>query len=287
MNDVFVDIQDLETLLESCNNNLLNLKSSFGSLEKVDQFLSSAASLNQQLSECRELLRRISNVIVYLEPRDRIDLNKISSTLDYIQLFLKPFDGQARRGRNKARLDFHPILKSFKFISNDLSRTNVLHLGPARPSPKRSYSVDEIAKDASLRCLPEWHQESEREDGRRRSVYSVELSTLGIEGQDIVRYNTSDPLLASCSIGLLKNNQCINICDLGFGISQVMPLLIAARANDINLIVVQQPETHLHPAMQANVADLLIRSCIENSQECIDDDEQNPKRWLLKLTARY
>ena len=65
-----------------------------------------------------------------------------------------------------------------------------------------------------------------------------------------------------------------------------MPLLIAARANDVNLIVVQQPETHLHPAMQANVGDLLIRSCFDRSQECIDDDDINPKRWLLKLIVK-
>ena len=67
MNDVFVDIQDLG-IAESCNNNLLNLKSNFGSLEKVDQFLSSAASLNQQLSSA-ELLRRISNHCLFRTER--------------------------------------------------------------------------------------------------------------------------------------------------------------------------------------------------------------------------
>ena len=34
--------------------------------------------------------------------------------------------------------------------------------------------------------------------------------------------------------------------------------------------------------MQANVGDLLIRSCIERDQDIIDDEEQVPKRWLIE-----
>lgn len=51
----------------------------------------------------------------------------------------------------------------------------------------------------------------------------------------------------------------VSVPDVGFGVSQFMPVLVQcfyAPANSI--IVIEQPELHLHPAIQQNLADLLI-----------------------------
>lgn len=50
--------------------------------------------------------------------------------------------------------------------------------------------------------------------------------------------------------------------DVGFGLSQVLPVLVTALASRERLIVVEQPELHLHPALQAELGDVFIESAL-------------------------
>ncbi len=56
-----------------------------------------------------------------------------------------------------------------------------------------------------------------------------------------------------------SSNDWVDLPDVGFGISQVLPVLVQcfyAPANSI--IIMEQPEIHLHPSAQAALADVLI-----------------------------
>ena len=50
--------------------------------------------------------------------------------------------------------------------------------------------------------------------------------------------------------------------DIGVGISQVVPVVVAAFASDNRIIAIEQPELHLHPAVQAELGDLFIQSAL-------------------------
>jgi predicted ATPase len=50
----------------------------------------------------------------------------------------------------------------------------------------------------------------------------------------------------------------VSIADVGFGVSQILPVLVALRAADEGrLVYLEEPEIHLHPRAQAKLADIL------------------------------
>lgn len=51
--------------------------------------------------------------------------------------------------------------------------------------------------------------------------------------------------------------------DIGIGISQVIPIVVAAFDSFHQFVAVEQPELHLHPAVQAELGDLFITSANE------------------------
>lgn len=50
--------------------------------------------------------------------------------------------------------------------------------------------------------------------------------------------------------------------DVGIGVSQVLPVLVQAYASQQKLIAMEQPEIHLHPALQAELGDVFIESAL-------------------------
>ena len=54
------------------------------------------------------------------------------------------------------------------------------------------------------------------------------------------------------------NTEMVNIADVGFGVSQVLPVLVALIAADPRrLVYLEQPELHLHPRAQVALAQVL------------------------------
>ena len=50
--------------------------------------------------------------------------------------------------------------------------------------------------------------------------------------------------------------------DIGIGISQLLPVLVKSYAAERKMIAIEQPEIHLHPALQAELADVFIESAL-------------------------
>ena len=46
------------------------------------------------------------------------------------------------------------------------------------------------------------------------------------------------------------------------GISQVLPVLVAAYGSDSRIHAIEQPELHFHPKLQADLADVFIESAL-------------------------
>ncbi len=69
------------------------------------------------------------------------------------------------------------------------------------------------------------------------------------------------------SIYLIKNGQRTNLADLGYGISQLLPILFrialsinytSAGIKNGELLIIEEPETNLHPSLQSKLADMFV-----------------------------
>lgn len=50
--------------------------------------------------------------------------------------------------------------------------------------------------------------------------------------------------------------------DVGIGISQVLPVLVSAFGSENSIVAIEQPEIHLHPALQAELGDVFIEAAL-------------------------
>jgi predicted ATPase len=90
-----------------------------------------------------------------------------------------------------------------------------------------------------------------------------------------------------------KNGVESNLIDVGFGISQVLPIISEVCMSSLkrhkktdldinNIILVEQPELHLHPAAQAKLADL-FEMCISANENVRFVIETHSEHLISKL----
>jgi hypothetical protein len=83
----------------------------------------------------------------------------------------------------------------------------------------------------------------------------------------IHQLESQDTLGSVIHMSLVNKNTNIELAptDVGVGYSQVLPLITQAALSRRSLVCVEQPELHLHPAMQARIADVFIEAAMGGS----------------------
>jgi hypothetical protein len=82
--------------------------------------------------------------------------------------------------------------------------------------------------------------------------------------------------------------QSINLKDVGVGVSQVIPVVVAALfAQPGHIVIVEEPESHLHPLAQARLAELLAGvSAARGVQFIVETHSEHLFRRMQTLIAR-
>lgn len=82
----------------------------------------------------------------------------------------------------------------------------------------------------------------------------------------------------------LRTDTTVSHRDIGVGISQVLPVLVSAYASKNAVIAIEQPELHLHPALQSEIADVFIETAKENNNTYLI--ETHSEHLLLRIMRR-
>jgi predicted ATPase len=76
---------------------------------------------------------------------------------------------------------------------------------------------------------------------------------------------SGDPFQVQVSMGSKKTN----LMDVGYGVSQILPLIVdAQRATSKTMLLLQQPEVHLHPKAQAALGSM-IKDWVSKSKKTV------------------
>ena len=151
-----------------------------------------------------------------------------------------------------------------RFTEESLSRMR--YLGPLRAAPERFYIAGgETPQDvgtAGERAIDVLRMHSRltgSSDESRELVAKVEewVNRFGFSLE--VKFSQASPTVYEVLFVDPHTNIPVNIADVGFGASQVLPVIVEGFYSPQGCtFLVEQPEIHLHPKAQATLGDLLV-----------------------------
>lgn len=220
-----------------------------------------------------------------LSPKDEIVPLTANTLFDiYFPLLMLPINSE-----------FESSAKDVLSVGEELAHklTQCYYLGPLREYPKREYRwTGETPQSIGIRgeyAVPAMLSQIQ-------TVESAEQAEL-IEGVSkwLKRFGVIDELdLSSIS----KNSRLFelkiksrnyahwaNLMDVGFGVSQVLPVIVLAHfAPPGSTIILEQPEIHLHPSVQAELADLFLEVALTRNVQFFI--ESHSEHLLMRLQRR-
>ena len=136
---------------------------------------------------------------------------------------------------------------------------------PVQSSPERTYEVSRPIRDVGGRHAPMYlaylcYQQQEGWSRIKGAIEEFGRSSGLFDRININRLGTTGGAPFQVEIGLSQNGMKVperNLVDVGYGVSQVLPVLTEALRRDArHLLLFQQPEVHLHPRAQAALGSL-------------------------------
>ncbi|MFT4157352.1 MAG: DUF3696 domain-containing protein [Microbacterium sp.] len=163
--------------------------------------------------------------------------------------------------------DASPAANSYRERSawDHRSEAGLVSLGPMRPTPKRVHLEDGDSKEAELALIRRLYRNDKllaqvNEWLERLDVpYSVAVDRLVSQNSGVERGYSFE--LTDTRSGVE-----VSLADVGYGVSQVLPIITECVGSTRDVICIEQPELHLHPRLAGQLAELLVETVARGSQ---------------------
>ena len=186
------------------------------------------------------------------------------------------------KASSKEQNDLTKIMEKMRKEMSSFERyfhSHITSLAPIRSKPKRTYDHIREIPDSEGSEIPVTLKRLSN-DSKDWKKLQNKLISFGkdsglFSGIDVKKYGESvgEPFQLHFQVRGFQSN----IMDVGYGVSQILPLLVRlfypkdSRVSSIhsdsygNQFLLQQPEVHLHPKAQAELASLFVESTKDNS----------------------
>ena len=164
----------------------------------------------------------------------------------------------------------------------------MVYLGPLRSNPERYYTFSgnlseqvgqfgERMPDVLFRNR-EVLERINAEFDRFQLRYELKLSELKDEDSNLSNVFALRLVDKGTSVSA-------SIRDVGFGASQVLPIIVQSLLSQNKTLLIEQPEIHLHPALQSELGDLFIKSAL-GEQKNTFILETHSEHLMLRILRR-
>lgn len=203
----------------------------------------------------------------------------------------RPYGGSIKSPRWRLLQEFVYTWSDWAgYFSFQLSRMldDLKYVGPLRDFPRRVVTEASDAVDLGVRGerlvlhlarQPELVQHVNRAFEQMEIGYSLSVERLQADGVE--------DALGDVAIAVLRDKHTgvsVSPADVGFGLSQILPVVVQLVGNHGSLILIEQPEIHLHPKMQSRLADLVIDSMVRGRNRVLI--ETHSEHLLVRLQRR-
>ena len=165
-----------------------------------------------------------------------------------------------------------------RYLWGRMRGRSVFSLSPIRSQPKRTYDPMRVFNDPQGSDIPTLLMEIKATDKKRWEDLKGELVEFGKSSglfQNIDVRNLGRARGNPFQLTVKVRGPNSNIIDVGYGVSQILPILVHIfnrpisrqpiyRREEIRFFLLQQPEVHLHPKAQAELSSLLAKATRRN-----------------------
>lgn len=161
-----------------------------------------------------------------------------------------------------------PYLEQSPFTGPLFLPDAVYASAPFRTRPERTYSPIEASSSAEGTHIPILMAQSKAFDSKRWAQIKSALEDFGAKSGMFKRIDVkqlgrsqSDPFQIIVTVSKDRSN----LIDVGYGVSQILPLIVETIVNrDSFMFLFQQPEVHLHPRGQAELGSYFVEFSQKN-----------------------
>lgn len=242
------------------------------------QALSLLARQIEQTEDNREVARLLRGVVDILRPPPasgeqggpgtaRSDDTQLRTVAAEVIRALRP-QLEERGKYNDNREEYEKVWALVDSLGREIRKflTSIQYLEPMRSKPRRVYYVprasarrvdghgqETIENLLALHDTAQWEEAKERVNRRLADLkFGIEFDAFPLRRRD-----DPDNLAFEVTLEEVKSKTRVTLSDTGLGWSQFLPVLVeCVLAQPGTLIVIEEPEAHLHPSAQAELGSL-------------------------------